>query len=224
MSTELVNVKMFGQTGAVPTPTRPYHHGNLRSALIAAAVAEIESAGAARLSLREIARRAGVSHAAPAHHFGGKTGVFTAIAAEGFGLLAERTGRRAGQPDALLATALAYIEFGVEHRGYFEVMWRPDLHDASDPGLAAARDRAFEIFYATVGTGTDSADPDALRDAAVAAWSAVHGFVVLWLSGNLPAELGRDPAAAALSAARGMIAVGRATERQLSPEELPSSE
>lgn len=201
----------------MPAPNRPYHHGNLRSVLLDAAVAEIERTGPAQLSLREIARRAGVSHAAPAHHFGGKAGVFTAIAAEGFRLLAERTSRLAGQPDALLAAALAYIRFGIEHRGYFEVMWRPDLHAAGDPSLAEARDRTFEIFYATVAADTGAASPEAVREAAVAAWSAVHGFTVLWLSGNLPAELGDDPMTAALAAARGVIAVGAATERQLGP-------
>ena len=61
-------------------PGKPYHHGDLRAAVIAAAVEEVEAVGAARLSMREIARRAGVSHAAPAHHFGDKRGIFTAIA------------------------------------------------------------------------------------------------------------------------------------------------
>ena len=59
---------------------RRYHHGDLRAAVIAAAVREVEAVGAGALSMREIARRAGVSHAAPAHHFGDKTGIFTAIA------------------------------------------------------------------------------------------------------------------------------------------------
>src|SRR5262245_29117553 len=87
---ELVNGKISAtllpmtQKGA-----KPYHHGSLRAEVIAAAVAEVEAVGAAGVSLREIARRAGVSHAAPVHHFGDKTGLFTAIATEGFRLATE---------------------------------------------------------------------------------------------------------------------------------------
>jgi AcrR family transcriptional regulator len=68
---------------------RPYHHGDLRRAVLDAAVAAIAESGPAALSLRDLARRAEVSHAAPAHHFGDKAGVLTALAAEGYALLAD---------------------------------------------------------------------------------------------------------------------------------------
>ncbi len=71
------------------TTDRPYHHGDLRQAVLDAAVAAITEAGPAAVSLRELARRAGVSHAAPAHHFGDKAGLLTALAAEGYDLLAD---------------------------------------------------------------------------------------------------------------------------------------
>lgn len=84
---------------------RPYHHGDLRAALLAAAAEQIEAVGTARLSLRELARRrAGVSHAAPAHHFVDKRGLFTVLAAEGFRMLHQRTIAALGRPDALVAT------------------------------------------------------------------------------------------------------------------------
>ena len=83
----------------MPTgPPKPYHHGHLRQALLDAAVAEVEAVGPAALSLREIARRAGVSHGAPAHHFGDKAGVFTAIATEAFRLASQTIGPVAGGP------------------------------------------------------------------------------------------------------------------------------
>ena len=70
-------------------PDRPYHHGHLRQAILAAAIDALTESGPARLSLRELARRAGVSHAAPAHHFGDKAGLLTAVAAQGYDLLAD---------------------------------------------------------------------------------------------------------------------------------------
>src|SRR5712692_4005403 len=103
-------------------PVKPYHHGRLRAAVLEAAVAEIEVVGPARLSMREIARRAGVSHAAPAHHFGDKAGIFTAIATEGYRLIAEATSRVAVGDDALLQGGLAYVLFALSHRAHFEVM------------------------------------------------------------------------------------------------------
>src|SRR3954451_21225511 len=100
-----------------------YHHGNLRRVLIDKALEAIADDGVAALSLRDVARRAGVSHAAPAHHFGDKAGVLTAIATEGFELLAGAT--RAASGD-LLDRGLAYIRFAVEHPAHYEVMFRPD--------------------------------------------------------------------------------------------------
>src|SRR2546425_9666604 len=90
------------------TAARPYHHGRLRQAVIEAAVGEVEAVGAAHLSMREIARRAGVSHAAPAHHFGDKAGIFTAIAAEGFRIAVAAIGPVAGGPDGFVQGGLAY--------------------------------------------------------------------------------------------------------------------
>jgi len=82
-----------------PQPTRPYHHGDLRPALLRAAVEAIGQVGPAAMSLREVARRAGVSHAAAAYHFGDKAGLLTAVAAQGYRMLTEelRRARDAGR-------------------------------------------------------------------------------------------------------------------------------
>jgi len=151
-----------------------YHHGDLRQALIASAVEAIAESGPATLSLRDLARRVGVSHAAPVHHFGDKAGLLTAVATEGYRLFGEAL--RAAGPD-LLDLGVAYVGFAIEHRAYFEVMFRPDLYRADDPALVAARARAGESLSAAV------ADRDADR---LAAWSIVHGLATLWLSGSLP--------------------------------------
>ncbi len=197
-------------------PPRPYHHGRLREALLEAAVAEIEAVGPGRLSMREIARRAGVSHAAPAHHFGDKAGIFTAIATEGYHLLREATGRVAVGDDALLQGGLEYVRFALTHRAHFEVMFRPDLYQADDPDLVAARDASFEVMFRAVEAALDQGDPEDILATAVAAWSQTHGFAVLWINGNLPSALTDDPYAIASLVARGMVNLGEVTRKQAS--------
>jgi AcrR family transcriptional regulator len=196
-----------------PEP-RPYHHRGLRQAVIESALAEIEALGPSRISMREIARRAGVSHAAPAHHFGDKRGIFTAIATEGFELLRSSTEPHLERPNALLNGGLAYIGFALGHRAYFEVMFRPDLYDTGDAELQTARIRAFDVLYRAVEQGLGSDDRDAVMGTAIAAWSAVHGFAALALGGNFPPELTADADTFAGHVAQGLIAVGDITRTQ----------
>jgi AcrR family transcriptional regulator len=169
-----------------------YHHGNLRRAVLDAAVEAIAESGPATWSLRELARRAGVSHAAPAHHFGDKTGLLTAVAAEGYTLFADAL-EAAG--DDLHTVGLAYVRFAVDHRAHFEVMFTPALYRAGDPELSAARDRAGRALRKGV-RGAAPGRPEGDRTAGIAAWSIVHGFAHLWLSGALQ-NLGDDPVKAA---------------------------
>jgi AcrR family transcriptional regulator len=173
------------------SPDRPYHHGDLRRALLRAAVASIEQTGPAAMSLREVARRAGVSHAAAAYHFGDKAGLLTAVAAEGYTILTGELQQAWDTWQAYLEVGVAYVRFAVSHRAHFEVMYRPELYRADDPEVAAARAAAGVLLYG-------SPDPDAEQIAAgTAAWSLVHGLATLWLNGNLPGQLGPDPEAAA---------------------------
>lgn len=180
---------------------RPYHHGDLRQAVLAAAVEAIAESGPANLSLRDLARRAGVSHAAPAHHFGDKAGVLTAVAAEGYRLLADAL-EQAGATGDFAAVGATYVRFAVEHRAHFDVMFRPDLYHPDDPEMLAASERSAQALYGGVsGKLLDHAGAD-VKVAGVAAWSLVHGFATLWLNGALPDELGDDPVAAADIVAR----------------------
>lgn len=166
-----------------------YHHGDLRSALLKAAAEEIRTAGAAQLSLRELARRVGVSHAAPAHHFGDKTGLLTALAAEGFRILHEHTSPALGQSDALVRAGEQYVAFALTHPAHFSVMFDPHLLRTTDAALNNERTLAFDNFFTAVQQTTGTHDAEQVAAQAMAAWSVVHGAAVLWLQGNLPFPL-----------------------------------
>ena len=191
----------------MPT-SRRYHHGDLRRAVLDAAVTVITESGPSGVSLRDLARRAGVSHAGPIHHFGDKAGVLTALAAEGYTLLADAVIDAQQRTGQLVEMGVAYIRFAVEHRAHFEVMFRPDLYHADDPAVASARQRASEALVSGAGSVTDrqpGSDTDLL---AVAAWSLVHGFATLWLTGALQTELGPDLDAAARAVAETLVGSG----------------
>jgi AcrR family transcriptional regulator len=177
------------------TDKRAYHHGDLRREVLLAAAQMIAEGGPSQLSLREVARRAGVSHAAPAYHFGDKPGLLTALAAQGYDLLADSlaTGTGSGA-DELKEMGVRYVEFAAEHPAHFEVMFRPDLYRADDPDLLAARTRARERLDAGVGTLPARLRGEDTRTAALAAWLLAHGFATLWRSGSLAPVVGdQDP-------------------------------
>ncbi|MER8233777.1 TetR/AcrR family transcriptional regulator [Streptomyces sp. NPDC094049] len=169
------------------TSRNTYHHGDLRQAVLAAALDVIAAEGPGALSLRDLARRAGVSHAAPAHHFGDRTGLLTAVAAQGYGLLADAL----DGVDGLRERGVRYVRFAMEHPAHFQVMFQPELLRADDPDLVAAKDRASTELHTGVTGLPDVPDP---RTAGIAAWSLAHGFATLLLSSNLDDPLtGRDP-------------------------------
>ncbi|WP_055600243.1 TetR/AcrR family transcriptional regulator [Streptomyces aureus] len=169
------------------TSRSSYHHGGLRQAVLDAALDVIAAEGPGALSLRDLARRAGVSHAAPAHHFKDRTGLLTALATEGYGLLAEAL---AAAPE-LRERGVRYVRFAVEHPAHFQVMFQPELLRADDPDLLAAKERASAELRAGVAGLTEV--PDA-RTAGIAAWSLAHGFATLLLTHNVTGALGdRDP-------------------------------
>ena len=135
------------ETTSEPGPSRPYHHGDLRRALLDAAVASLAETGAAGLNLRALARRAGVSHAAPAHHFGDKTGLLTAVATEGYELLAAALAGAWARTGDFREVGVAYVRFAVEHPGHFEVMFSPEVLDGDDPALRAASEASGRLLY-----------------------------------------------------------------------------
>lgn len=157
-----------------------YHHGDLRAAILTEAARLVAERGADGVSLRELARSAGVSHAAPAHHFTDRRGLFTALATQGFQLLARALIDARGR---FADAALAYVGFALEHPGHYRVMFDKSLLDATDTELAAAEAAAGAELSRGVATLRDpgaQADP---TGAQLAAWSLVHGFSMLWLNG-----------------------------------------
>ncbi|WP_147916224.1 TetR/AcrR family transcriptional regulator [Ruania zhangjianzhongii] len=196
---------------------RPYHHGNLRRALLAAAVDVVEESGTAAVSLRDLARRAGVSHAAPAHHFADKTGLLTAMAAEGFDLLADEL-EAAHPPADIYRLGAAYVSFATGHRAHFDVMFRPDLYRSDDPALVAAQQRAGAALrhgVAALPPERRGADPELAR---ISAWSLVHGFTTLWLQQMLPPGLGESPEQAFRSISTFLFGAHATPDR---PQDLP---
>lgn len=190
------SLRLMAHRRSASAPPRQYHHGDLRRALLAAATEAISEVGPAQLSLRDLARRVGVSHAAPTHHFGDKAGLLTAIAADGYQLLADGLRDAWERTHSYLEVGVAYVGFAVAHRAHFEVMFRPELYRADDPGLQAARTRAQKLLYGPV-IERGEASP---IEAGVAAWSLMHGVAWLWLNGILPPQVGDDPEAIARAA------------------------
>jgi AcrR family transcriptional regulator len=181
------------QSASSGPPATPYHHGDLRRALIDTALAMVTEEGAWNFTLREVARRAGVSHAAPYNHFEDKSALLAEVAALGFQALSrqmEAAARR--QPrssrQALIGIASAYVRFGVEHPAHYRLMFGPELADkARHPALEAAGDVAFAVLTSALerGQAAGQVRPGAVRDQAVAAWSLVHGLTTLLIDQRL---------------------------------------
>ena len=173
---------------------RPYHHGNVRSEVLAAALEAIGSGGVASVSLRDLARRVGITHGAASHHFGDKAGVLRAVAAEGYGLLADCLEEAASGGD-FGDVGVAYVGFAVNHPAHFEVMFRPELYRPEDNQLIEAKARSAAVLYESARQVADATGGDHHK-AGVAGWALVHGLATLWRDGNLPPDL-RDPVALA---------------------------
>jgi AcrR family transcriptional regulator len=179
--------------------TKPYHHGDLRAALLAAAEQIVNRDGVAGLTLRGVARDVGASHAAPKNHFDDLTGLVSELAAVGFDRFADRMQAAAAAQvspmDKLNATGRAYVEFALAEPGLFQLMFRGERLDKSRPALNAAMQRALGTLTGSV-AATHKSDPDAaraIRAHAARAWSLVHGFAILLLDDRLDPLL--DPAA-----------------------------
>lgn len=175
----------------------PYHHGNLKPALLQAAVALIAEVGPAAFTLREVARRAGISHNAPYRHFSEKEELLAAVATEGFERLAgalAKAGKptRSRGPNAALhrfqASGLAYVRFALHSPEHLQVMFDWPLAVDRYPQLSAAAQRAFSILVDSVEAAQreGSLPAGSSMELACAAWSLVHGIAKLAIAKNLP--------------------------------------
>jgi len=171
--------------------TKPYHHGDLRTALLTAAEEIVNRDGVAGLTLRGVAREVGASHAAPKNHFDDLTGLLSELAAIGFTRFADRmqaaAAAQTAPTDRLNAIGRAYVEFALAEPGLFQLMFRGERLDKSRPALNAAMERAFGTLTGSV-SATHEGDPDvarATRAHAARAWSMVHGYAILLLDDRL---------------------------------------
>lgn len=172
----------------IPVPSaaaNPYHHGDLPNALKAAAAEVIAERGPAGFSLREVARRAGVSHAAPAHHFGDTTGLLTAVAVDAFRALDESMGAAAeaatDPADRLRRVGRAYVEVGLSHPAPMSIVFRPDLIDTSSPEYGEWGKRAYGHLEQALMEVRDAYNPSLdIDNAARMCWSMVQGILVLY--------------------------------------------
>lgn len=177
----------------MPVP-RPYHHGDLRNALLDAGLVILETEGLAALTLRTVSARAGVSHAAPAHHFGNVRGLLTALAARAFTRFdtALSDARHAADPapDAQIrATGRAYLTFAREHPGLFRLMFTARHVDWRDEALARAAAAAYRHLAeisapaaAALGAHTDAERTEVEN----LVWAVSHGFAHLAIEQQIP--------------------------------------
>lgn len=173
------------------TSKRPYHHGDLRAALIDAGVALLREVGPAALSLRAAARTAGVSAMAPYRHFADKDDLLAGVAAHGFQLFSDALGgAAAAQPDAvhaLRAQGVAYVRFAISEPALFRLMFGPVIGGpAGLEALKGAGAPAFNQLRAGVAAAIPGLEPQAAEDFVLACWSIVHGLSCLMVDGKIP--------------------------------------
>ncbi|MEY3358369.1 MAG: hypothetical protein RIR87_1428 [Actinomycetota bacterium] len=162
----------------------------LQRTVLQAAVAIVSSSGPDDLSLREVARAAGVSHQAPYHHFKDREGLFAAISAEGFSLLADSL-QQAPSPSRE-SMFVAYVQFALRYPGHFRVMFRRDICNLDKyPDSLVQADRAFGVLadFVTHELG-ESATLEEIRLTTTYMWSVAHGLATLLLDGPLEKKIG----------------------------------
>ena len=171
---------------------RPYHHGNLQEALLSAAISLISEVGPAGFTLREVARRAGVSHNAPYRHFRDKEALLAEVAAQGYRELAKAMEQSAGRQEEALEglkqAGLAYVSFALRRPEHFAVMFDAPFSMDSHPVAAEASEKAFSTLLRLVKNCQREGkipDRDDL-DFALLAWTMVHGIAKLAITQRLP--------------------------------------
>lgn len=181
---------------AAAPKTRAYHHGDLKNALVVAALELIAAKGARALSLREVARATGVSHASTYRHFPNKESVLATIAEQGFRELTQQMRNaalqtRSGPLQSLHRIGSAYVAFGVAHPHHLQIMFGDLIAShAQYPSLLEASGAAFEVLASSVRAGQKAGliRQSDERLVSLAAWSQVHGLALLIASGQIPPE------------------------------------
>jgi AcrR family transcriptional regulator len=189
-------------------PNRPYHHGDLRRAVIETALEMLREEKGWQFTLREVARRAGVSHAAPYKHFPDKAALLVELAMIGFDRLREAL--LAAKPEApqslleeITPAARAYIAFGTDNPALYRLMFSAEEGQAVGMHLSERALAVFDVALDTVARGQAAGDirKRPIKGQAAAVWALLHGMTMLAIDGLLvPEKVGSAPLDAALSA------------------------
>lgn len=178
----------------MPATRDTYRHGDLRRAAIDSSVELIETQGLAKLSLREVSRRVGVSHGAIYHHFPDRAALLRAIADAGFedltAVMSARMATASGPLARLHACGLAYVQFALEHPGVFRMMFRPELTGMADLEPPQAALQSWQVLYGAVQECVEAGltRPAPTELLATLCWTTVHGLAILLLDGPLQGE------------------------------------
>src|SRR5262245_17093781 len=164
---------------------------DVRADILNASITLMNEGGLGALSMREVARRAGVSHQAPYHYFPDREAILAELAGEGFDQLYDymvsALGHARDKASRVRALGDAYVRFALNNPEVFKLMFRCEMCDLSNyPSAKAKADKCFEVVVATVGghgTAADKSDPDLVP--VIAAWSIAHGLATLLLEGKL---------------------------------------
>jgi AcrR family transcriptional regulator len=194
------------------SPKATYHHGDLRAALVLAAIELLEESGETELSLRAVARRAGVSPAAPYRHYADREALVSAVAAVGYRELAERLAAAhpaPSTPEQLASVAIAYVQFALERPALFRIMFGEPCDRDNDERVAATT--AVSAYVRSIAQRTfPQADAEAL---ATAIWALVHGLAFLYLDGKLDALTPSAVAERVSAAIQALLTATRADAR-----------
>jgi len=180
------------------TPVTPEASVDVRRAVLDGALDIIATEGAEAVSMREVARRAGVSHQAPYHYFGDRAGIFAAISEEGFRSFTEAFRRALDEPGDIAANCLhAYVLFAMNHKGHYRVMFRSDICGISThESTMSAADEAFLSLLDLAEAVDPQRDPADAMSLPVALWAQAHGLATLIIDspllGKLPPETHLD--------------------------------
>jgi AcrR family transcriptional regulator len=178
------------------TVTKTVSKDDVRAGILQASLALMNEGGLGALSMREVARRAGVSHQAPYHYFADRETILAELAGEGFDQLNDymvsALGHARDRVGRARAIGEAYVRFALNHPEVFKLMFRCEMCDLSRyPEAKAKADRAFNIVVEVVGasgTSANKSDPDLVP--VIAAWSMAHGLATLLLEGKLGMAFG----------------------------------
>ncbi|MFF2697168.1 TetR/AcrR family transcriptional regulator [Streptomyces cyaneofuscatus] len=199
-----------------------YHHGDLRAACLRAARELLEEDGSAGLSLRAVARRAGVSATAPYRHYADREALVSAVAAEGYRELAGSLAQAhpaPSTPDELAAVAVAYVQFALEHPALFRAMFAEPC-DPTSAERVAATEAISQYVRTIVGATFPDVDADALS---TTVWALVHGLAFLHLDGKLDTSTPEAVAAQVNSAVHALFNASPAMSRTAAAAAQPAA-